>query len=352
MTIVFVLLAILLLGLLITVHEFGHFIAARLAGIAVKEFAIGFGPKIIRWKGKKHETLYSLRFIPMGGYCLFAGDSDDLENRGKEAEPSDYLQAPVWKRMLSVVNGPLMNFLLAFVAAVVLSAAYGWAPTQPYIGSVEAGMPADTAGLRAGDVFVSIGDQDLEGRSVVAVSEAIGWGGEGPLSITVRRDGEDVTVELNPMLDSVENRYRIGIILNGVRPLAWGEVIPNAWSSCVYAGSAIADGLSRLVTRGEGFDEIVGPLGIVQMVAEQTRQGGPEILLSWLVIISINLGLVNLLPIPGLDGSRVVFMLIEGVRRKPVSQRVEGLIHMCGYALLLGLMVFLVFRDGGRLLGK
>ncbi len=353
MSLLYVLLAIVLLGVLIMVHELGHFMASRLCGIAVKEFSIGFGPKLLQWKSKKHETLFSIRPIPLGGYCMFYGDTDDDPQGVKKDDPRNYNNAPVWKRMISVISGPLMNMVLAFIVAVVLMAAYGVAISTPYIASVDAGQPAAEAGLQAGDVFVRVGDLDMTNQTVMYVSGAIGdvSGGE-PVDVTVRRGGEELAFRMLPIYDSAQQRYRIGItIQQGFSPMPTDRIIPAAWDTCVEASGAILNAIGKLFTTGEGLDQTAGPVGVVQLVAEQTKQGGLEIFLYLMVIISINLGLMNLLPIPGLDGSRLVFMVIEAVRRKPVSQRIESMVHLCGYVFLFGFMLFFTFKDVLRIFG-
>ena len=349
MTILYILLAIVLLGVLITVHEFGHFLAARLTGIAVKEYAIGFGPKLLQWKSKKHETLFTLRPIPMGGYCMFYGDETD---QGNADDPRAFDRAAVWKRMLTVFSGPLLNFVLAFVVAVGLMAGYGVTVAQPFVESVEAGMPAQTAGILPGDVITAVGAQALSPGDAGALTAAIDKLNAGePLTLQVLRDGKPITLSLTPAYDAQAGRYRIGVGVRAYAPLGAGQVLPAAWQSCVYASTVILDSLGKLVTTGEGINDTAGPVGLVQMVAEQTRTGGLEIFLNLMVVISINLGLMNLLPIPGLDGSRLVFMLVEAIRRKPISRAIESTVHLAGYALLLGLMVFFTFKDVGRILG-
>ena len=348
MTIIYVLLALLLLGVLITVHEFGHFAAARLCGIPVKEYSIGFGPKLVQWKSKKHETLFSIRPIPLGGYCMFYGDTDDDPDGSKmKDDPRNYNNAAVWKRMLSVFSGPLMNFVLAFVVAIALMGFYGVAASTPLIASVVEGQPAAEAGLLPGDVFMTVRGQDMTHATTMDVSNAIGdISGGQTVEMTVLRNGEELSFAIQPSYSEADERYMIGItIQQGYQDLPNGMVIPAAWNMCKEAATVILDALGKLVTTGEGLDQTAGPVGVVQMVAEQTQQGGLEIYLYLLVIISINLGLMNLLPIPGLDGSRLIFMAIEAVRRKSVSQKVESMIHLAGYALLLGLMVFFTFKD-------
>ena len=351
MTILYILLASLLLGILIAVHEWGHFIASRLTGIAVKEFSIGFGPKLVQWKSKKHDTLFTLRPIPMGGYCMFYGDTDDDPDGTKmKDDPRNYNNAAVWKRMISVVAGPLMNLALAFVVAVALMAGYGYTVAQPSIASLESGMPAEAAGVQPGDVITAVNGVDIGVGELQKASELLAGNGS-PVTLTVRRGGEARDITLTPAYDEAEQRWRIGVMMQAYAPMAVSQYIPAAWDACVYASTAILDALGKLVTTGEGLDQTAGPIGTVQLVAQQTQQGGLEIFLNLMVMISINLGLVNLLPIPGLDGSRLVFMLLEAIRRKPVSQKIEAAVHMCGYVLLLGLMVFFTFKDVGRIIG-
>lgn len=351
MSLLYVLLAIVLLGVLISVHEFGHFAAARLCGIPVKEYSIGFGPKLLQWRSKKHETVFSIRPIPLGGYCMFYGDTDDDPNGKNKDDPRNYNNAPVWKRMISVAAGPLMNFVLAFAVAVILMAAYGVTIGTPFVASVTEGMPAAQSGLMAGDEFVSVGGYDMTDRTVTEVSEAIGSLGAGEaIEITVLRDGEEHALTLTPTYDAAEQRWMIGIMIQqGYKPLPSGLIVPAAWDACVNASTAILSALGKLFTTGEGLDQTSGPVGVVQLVAEQTRQGGLEIFLNLMVIISINLGLMNLLPIPGLDGARLVFMAIEAVRRKPVDQKIEAMVHLGGYVVLFGLMIFFTFKDVARI---
>lgn len=353
MSLLYILLAILLLGVLIMVHEMGHFFASRLCGIAVKEFSIGFGPALIHWKSKKHDTRFSIRPIPLGGYCMFYGDTEDDLKGEKQGDPRNYNNAPVWKRLISVVSGPLMNLLLALLVAILLMGIYGAELSSPIIASVDAGAPAAEAGLQAGDVFVSIAGQDMTDRSVNDVSTAIGEAFNGePIEIVVNRDGAELSVSLLPSYSEAEQRYLIGIMIQqGVKPLSTGAIIPEAWGLCVNASTMILDALGKLFTTGAGLDQTAGPVGVVQMVAQQTQQGGMGIFLQLVVLISINLGLVNLLPIPGLDGSRIVFMIIEAIRRKPVSQRIESMVHLCGFVFLFAFMIFFTFKDVLRIFG-
>ena len=223
---------------------------------------------------------------------------------------------------------------------------------QPFLETIEAGMPAEAAGLQPGDVLLAVNGSALGVGDVSALTDAIGkmQAGES-LTVTVRRGEATLDISLTPVWDEATGRNRIGVGISALSRISGWQIIPAAWDSCVYASTIILKSLGALVTTGQGLKDTAGPIGVVQMVAEQTRTGGFEMFLNLAVIISINLGLINLLPIPGLDGSRLVFFLIEALRRKPVSRRIETAVHLTGYALLLGLMAFFTFQDVGRLLG-
>lgn len=349
MTILFVLLAILLLGILITVHELGHYLAARAQKIAVKEFSVGFGPKLWQRRGKKIETLYSLRAIPLGGYCAFF--DEDAETLPAD-DPRRYNAASVWKRMIVVVAGAAMNILLAFVLAVALHLLYGAVPVQPSILEVTQGSPAAEAGILPGDVLLEVDGEAVALGDAGKLTEVIDASDscKGVIVTLSRGDGEH-TLTVTPRYDAAEDRRLIGVRVQGyVRPNV-AQAIGGALESCVYASTAILKSLGQLIFHGEGAQDISGPVGVVQVIAEQTRSGGLYMYLSLAILISINLGLFNLLPIPGLDGSRFLFMVAEAVRRKPVNRRVEGTIHMIGFVLLFGLLLLFTFRDIARIVG-
>lgn len=355
MTILYVLLAILMLGILVMVHEGGHFFAARLMKIDVTEFAMGFGPKLFGWQSKKHDTKFSVRAIPFGGYCAFVGDETDMANT---EDPRAFAKQNVWKRMFTVLMGPMMNLLLAFIVATVFYWSAGVqmpVGLEPVISEVAVDGPAYGAGLRDGDTILAINGQDMQNDDLelTGVTEAISsWKeGDAPLNVTVRRgEDETLTLEMTPFWDAEENRYRVGIMIGGRyilenRTLNLPQAVKESWDLCVYASGAILSALKDLVTTGAGLDQTAGPVGVVRLVSEETQAGGFSSYIQLMVLISINLGLMNLLPIPGLDGSRLVFGLIEAIRGKPVPQKIEGAIHLCGMALLFAVLIFFTFRD-------
>ena len=353
----YILLAILLLAILITVHEFGHFMAARLMKIDVREFSVGMGPKLIGWKSRKHETDFSVRAIPLGGYCSFYGE-DDATGETKD-DPRAFPNQNVWKRLFVILMGPMMNFVLAFVVATVFYWVSGVATVtgvDPYIAEVMGAGPAYSAGLQSGDRITEINGANMMDGTMETLLETISsWKeGDAPLRMTVKRGEETFETSMTPVWDEQEGKMRIGVSIGGTyrteqTPVTlWGGV-KSSWQLCVNASGAILGALKDLVTTGQGLDQTSGPVGIVSIVSSEVREGGFSAFVQLLVLISINLGLMNLLPIPGLDGSRLLFGIIEVIRRKPIPPQKEAIVHLVGMVFLFGVMIFFTFKDIMRL---
>ena len=355
----YILLAILLLAILITVHEFGHFLAARAMKIEVREFAVGMGPKLVGWKSKKHETDFSIRMIPLGGFCAFYGE-DDTKGVSRD-DPRAFPNKNVWKRLFVILMGPAMNFVLAFVLATVFFWVNGVSVVtgiDPYIAEVMAAGPAYSAGMQAGDTVTEINGRNmLDGTADTLLNTIAEWKeGDAPLRMTIRRGEETFEAEMTPIWDEEEKKMRIGVTVGGVyrtetEPVTFIGGIENSWQWCVRASGAILGALKDLVTTGKGLDQTSGPVGIVSLVSTEVQEGGLSAYVQLLVLISINLGLMNLLPIPGLDGSRLVFGIVEVVRGKAVPPEKEAMVHLVGMVFLFGLMIFFTFKDIMRLFG-
>ena len=349
----YIILALLLLAILITVHEFGHFLAARAMKIEVREFAIGMGPKIIGWKSKKYETDFSIRAVPLGGFCAFYGE-DDTTGESKD-DPRAFPKQNVWKRMFVILMGPMMNLVLAVVVAMCFFWANGvevQTGIDPYIVEVAAPGPAYSAGLQAEDVITEInGVNMLDGTQTTLFNTIGNWKeGDAPLKMTVRRDDETFETEMTPFWDEEEGKMRIGVIIGGkvlteTQPVSFLEGIQYSWQLCVNVSGTILNLVKRLVTTGQGLEDTAGPVGIISEVSQRVQRNGIKEFISLLAMLSINLGLMNLLPIPGLDGSRLVFGLVEIVRRKPVPAEKEAMVHMAGMVLLFGFILFVTYRD-------
>jgi regulator of sigma E protease len=356
MTFLLILAAILLLGIMIIAHEYGHFISARMTGIAVQQFSIGFGPKLLKWKSKKYETEFMVRAIPVGGYCMYYAE-DDVEGKQMD-DPRAFHKQKVWKRMFSVLMGPGMNFLLAFVVAVLLFSIGGVQKQVPYIYSVDPAGPAAQAGFEPGDIFYSVNGQNVQDGTTETVVNLIGGyqAGNEPIQVTVLRGAkqESLTLTVTPFYDTAIQKSRIGVTISpisvpGKTYLSFGKAVKYSFDVCVNAGQIILGGLKDLIFHGQGLDQSAGPVGIVSQIAQQTRDYGLDGYLELLIILSINLGLVNLLPIPGLDGSRILFLLVEAIFRKPINRKAEAVIHLTGFALLITVMLFFTFKDIQRL---
>lgn len=339
----FVLLALLMLGALITVHEAGHFFAARICGIEVVEFAIGMGPKIFSRKSKKG-TLFSLRVFPLGGFCQFYGEDEDIDDERA------FNKQKIWKRFFTISAGVLMNFLLAFV---IIFLYYCFAPmsyTIPVVDQVVADSPAYEEGILPGDRLVSVDGVAIE--TTADVTEAIGANENEPISIVVEREDGQHTIVVTPEYDEEAQRSLIGI------QFAQDYYRLNPWEAMVAAGQynvravrELIGAIGGMIFRGEGLDQVSGPLGTIYVIQEQTRTGGFVMFISLMAFISINLGFMNLLPIPGLDGSRLVFLIIEAIRRKPVNPKIEGAVHFAGFVILIGLMLLVTYQDILRFIG-
>lgn len=324
--------AIVLFVLLIFPHELGHFIVAKAVGVKVNEFAFGMGPAL--FQKEKGETLYSIRLIPIGGYCAMEGENEESDN------PRSFNNKPGWAKISVLVAGAAMNVLIAILALTIVAGVAGSATTT--IDAVDKGSPAYVAGIDAGDRIVSVNETDIESWS--QVGEAIGASPEN-VAITVERDGKAVTMDVIPK-KTEDGRYVIGItakashnpgkaLVNGVKS-TWGMTIMMFQS------------LYMLISGDVPASDIAGPVGIVSMVSDTTSYGW-YYFVSLVALMSINLAIINLLPFPALDGGRILFVLIRKVTGKMISDDLEGKIHMIGMVLLLVLMIFATGNDIVRL---
>ena len=340
--ILYILLAIVMLGIIVTVHEFGHYCVGRLCGIGVLEFSVGFGPRLFGWERKGIK--YSLRAIPLGGYCAFLGEDE------RNDDPRAMNNQPVWKRFLTVLAGPFMNFVLAFVVCAVMLGNYFIAETYPIVNQVMPGQPAAEAGLMPGDRILEVNGEALT-NDTEGVSRMINIIQSGdlnkPIDLVVERDGKQLSYSMTaaPVTDESGQvtRYQIGIVFSS-RTYSFFESIKEAGSYMVETTRMMLESLKNLLFKGEGLEDTAGTVGIIAVVAQQAREGMYMVL--WLIfIISLNLGIMNLLPIPALDGGRLLFLIVEAIRRKPIPPEKEGMVHAAGMVLLLGLFVVLTFHD-------
>lgn len=341
--------ALLLLGILILVHELGHYTAGRILKFKINEFSVGFGPRLFGWTRK--DIKYSLRALPLGGYCMFSGEQEGDES----AEKSFYNEKP-WKRLIVMVSGCLMNFITAFLMAVVLLTCIGVPESNHSIGSVVEGSAAAQAGLQAGDEILAVdGTETPEAQDVITqIGKA-----EGKTSvITVLRDGEKKDIPVTPVYNEEEKRYMIGIYFGTDRVhLGLFESIGISAEYCRDVSGALFDFLKGLITKGTGAGDVTGPIGTVAVISETAREGfadsfaaGMSNLLQLGVLISMNLGILNILPLPALDGGKIIFVLYEMIFRRRVKPEHEAIVHLVGMALFIILAVVIGYQDIVRLI--
>ena len=339
-----IILAILAFGLLVIVHEFGHFITAKRGGVQVNEFWIGMGPTLLK---KQHNgTLYCLKLLPFGGACVMEGEDSESDNDhafGKASLP---------RRMLIVAAGALMNFLVGFL--IVLAVIQPNGPNGGYIVStIDSVDPASTAaaagGLQAGDEILEVDGYNILLRSDFEM--ALSRGMDTTYEVVVRRDGEKVTlpaVVLEATIEGEDGRKMIGLTF-AEQPDSIGMHVNMAVRTSLNYARLVWVSLGMLVSGQVGVDQLSGPVGVASVMAT-TASYSISAFLQLVAFISINLGVMNLLPLPALDGGRLVFLIIEGIRRKPVPAKYEGYIHAAGLMLLLALMVYVTGQDIVRII--
>lgn len=344
--------SLLIIGLVILVHEFGHFIIAKKNGVHVVEFFVGMGPNICSFV--KNGTRYSLKWIPFGGACVMLGNADGLPDEEIEKEIQDddraYNNKSAWARISITAAGPIFNFLLALLIAIVLNALGG--VDLPVLSQVEEGYPGEAAGLQAGDEIVKVDGHRITFYRDLTLYMNLDMTPGKEIPIVYERDGKQYETSLTPQWDEELQRYRIGIVSNGYTKLGVWGTIKYGFSEVGYNMSLVFKSLGMLFSGQAGLNDLSGPVGIANMVGdvvEQSKPGGFYLiflnLLNFTMFISANLGVMNLLPIPAIDGGKLVFLLIEAVRGKPVAKEKEGLVHVVGFVLLMILMVVVLFND-------
>lgn len=339
---------------MVIVHELGHFMVAKWQGIKVLEFSFGFGPKIVGYQGK--DTLYAWRLIPLGGFVRLYGMDPETNDNGVAmiASPNDeqsFMNKRVWQRMAVIVAGPLMNFLLAIVLFVAVFAYMG-IPTQVngnQIGSLVKDKPAEKAGILPGDRILAIDDIPI--KEWTLLTETIHAKPNKPLVLTIERADRQETITLTTEKDPQTGNGMIGIApeityekVSLLQSMRFGLTRTYDFTKFILVT------LLQMITRKIPAD-VGGPVAIAQAIGEGAEQGFAN-LLGLTGVLSIQLGLINLFPIPALDGSRLVFLLIEGLRRKPLNPEKENLIHLAGFVLLLVLMLAITYNDIVRLFFK
>lgn len=376
MSVVSFIVFLILIGLLVSTHEFGHFIVAKANNIRVIEFMVGMGPVVASFSSGG--TKYSIRLLPFGGACVMDGmddiklpgdDNDSDESNDEIEHPADnrdditetdiadshirFSEAGIWARISTVIAGPLFNFIFAYILAIIIVGST--IEDLPVIQNVMPGYPAEEAGLQSGDIITRIDGEKIKlSRQISVITEL--RNGE-TLNVEYERNGERKTVVLTPKYDEELGRYLLG--LNGFaeyQQITGIKVLEYAIYEVEYGSGVVVKSLKKLISGHGSKDDLAGPVGMAQMVGEVTKESMPYGVMAMVInmmnlamLLSVNLGVLNLLPIPALDGGRLLFLLVELVRGKKISPEKEGIVHLVGFALLFCLTIFVLFNDIARL---
>jgi len=332
-----IILAILIFGLLVLIHEGGHFLFARIFHVTVHEFAIGMGPKIISHKSPKSGIAYSLRLLPFGGFVSMAGEDEESD------DPNAFCHKPVWQRMIITVAGAAMNLITGILVMGILVAAARNLPSTTIYQFTE-GSTSSQYGLMADDRII-----EVEGTPVHTANELvyeIMRKGIEPLDITVQRGTQTVTLQdvvFSTITESGENFGSIDFYVYS-EPKTPLNILKHAFFRSTSTIKMIWESLFDLITGRYGLNAVSGPVGVTGAISEAAASGIAD-LVYLSVVISMNLGIMNLLPLPALDGGRLLFQLIELVARRPVPRNIEAYVHFVGIVLLMSLMVLITLKD-------
>ena len=339
---------IIVLSVIVAVHEFGHFIFAKLNGVYVYEFAIGMGPKI--WSKTIGETDYSLRAIPIGGFCQLAGENLDEDDEKKVPKDRRLQSKKAWQRFLIMVFGPMNNFILAVIILLFISLVWGGRTLDPVITKVEKDSAAYISGLRAKDTVLEINGHKISTSDDISLYLAIADNKEATKFRVKSADGtyRDISVTPTKVESEKGESYVYGITMSSKKKTGFINALVYTYKKTVSIFKQMFVTVGYLFTGHIKLNQLSGPVGIYSVVGE-TRSAGIENVLYLMAFLSINVGFINLLPIPAFDGGHILFIIIELIKGSPVKPEVENLIHTIFLVLLLLLMLVVTFNDILRL---
>lgn len=338
---------ILMLGIIVLVHEFGHFIFAKIFNVYVHEFSIGMGPLIKSWK--KGETQYSLRWIPIGGYCALAGEEEGSEQDKKIKKDRLLNNKPIWQRFLIMVFGAMNNFILGFIIIFLIGCIYGAQNMDPIISEVKEDTPAYAVGLSVGDRILKINNDKITNTDDLSIYLQLAKLDE-PVSFTVKKeDGSVETYEVIAELTKDENGnevYKVGISIDSSISHKLGNIIKYTCKKWWSLFNQVFISLKALFQGRVTVKDFSGPVGIYRVVDNASKsEMALYSVLMLVALISVNVGFVNLLPLPAMDGGRILLLFVEAIRRKPINPKAENIINTIGFILLIGLMILITIKD-------
>ncbi len=338
---------ILILGVTVTIHEFGHFIFAKKAGVYVYEFSIGMGPRIIKWKRKNDETEYSIRLLPIGGFVQMAGE--EVEDDKTIPKNMKMYNKTFGQKLMIVLAGIIFNFLLAIILLFFLGLFNGVPNNQSIVGHVDKSYPAYTAGLQEGDKILKMNGKSANTIDELSLQLQVNLGKK--VDLEVERNGKVQNIEIDPKKVKVdgEETYKYGFSMDSSVKHGFFEAIGYAFSKTFSLIYQMVFVIFYLITGTIGFNSLAGPVGIFGVVGDAAHAGFASIVYLT-AFISINVGFINLLPIPAFDGCRALFIIIEKIKGSPVNPKLENTIHAIGFFLLMALMILITYNDIIRLI--
>lgn len=334
--------AILIFSIVVIFHELGHFLLAKANGIRVNEFSLGLGPTIVGFT--KGETKYSIKLLPFGGACAMEGEDEESDD-GKA-----FGNKSVWARISVVFAGPFFNFIMAFIFSAIIIGVVGY--DAPVIGNVAPGYAAYEAGMKEGDEITSIDGHSIHLFREIQLYGFLNTDGH-ETEITYKRNGEKNTIKVKPTWSEKDGRFLFGFASSPNTDANVIDAFKNGFFEVRYWIRYTIESVKLLVTGGVSVNELSGPVGIVKNIGNTYDESVEKYgfvsallnMLNWAILLSANLGVMNLLPLPALDGGRLVFLIIEAIRRKKIDQNKEAYVHLFGIIILLGLMVLVMFND-------
>ncbi|MCR5676128.1 MAG: site-2 protease family protein [Lachnospiraceae bacterium] len=346
-----ILIFLCMIGVLIISHEGGHYLIARANGIRVVEFTVGVGPAIV--KKKKGDTLFALRALPFGGACIFDGMYED-EGEENFNDEHTFRNANVWARIATLFAGPFFNFLLGFVLSLFVTAFSAW--LYPVVIGITDNSAAEAAGIEEGDRILSMNGKRVHMAGEVTLMSQLNRGED--ITLVIERDGGERTITFTPNYSDEDARYYMGLYVGKKGSVPLAQLVPYAWYTEKYYFDLTFTSLKMLIHGELTLDNLSGPVGMVKMVDETYEEvrpfGLPAVALTMLdlaILLTVNLGVLNLLPIPALDGGRLLFAFIEVLRGKPIPPEKEGYVHLAGMIALIALMIVVLFNDIGKFIG-
>ena len=338
------LLLIIILGSLIFIHELGHFLMAKKAGVHIYEFALGFGPKVWSRVGKKDKVTYSLRMFPIGGFVQMAGEVYEDDDK---IPKSKFMCNKTWLQRITVIcAGVVFNFILALILLFIVALGWGYTEQRSYVGSVVDGYPAKEAGIEAGDKIIAVNGKTTNTWDMIILRVMMNKS-KSHTFLVKKADGRDITYEMSPVKEKNKDGQEVevfGFTSSNKEYKGFTNAIKYAITRFSSIISTMFVTIGGLFSGKIALSNLAGPVGMYSIV-DQTAKYGLNNVISLMALLSINLGFINILPFPAFDGGRATFLIIEKIIGRPINKKIENIMHAVFFVLLMGLMILITIQD-------